>query len=200
MKGSSMWSYLFAKNDPYQELLELLRGIPVFAKLSRSDVREVERLLHHRKYEPGAVIFKSGDTGLGMYIIISGAVTISLEDDDGSRELVRLGVGTFFGEVSLADASDRTATARAVGNTECLGFFRPELLRLIEQRPALAAKILLPIAEVLGTRLRDANQKNLEYDKLLAAESTKRSVLEEELAKLDQRVPLQSVSGAVGTV
>lgn len=154
----SMWKNIFIKRNPDSELLDMLRQIPIFSAMSSREVKEVQRLLYHRKYRNGEFVFKEGDPGIGMYIVVEGEVRIVLHRDDKDHEITRLRRGEFFGEISLADASDRTASAIASADTELVGFFRPELLRLLDIKSAIAAKVLLKIAEVLGERLRFANR------------------------------------------
>ena len=105
-------------------------------------------------------MFHQGDPGLGMYIIQEGAVSIVIAENDGEqKELAGLSEGDFFGELGLLDESARSASA--VCKTDCLliGFFRPDLLELIERKPALGIKIVMKLAEIVGERLRKTDKE-----------------------------------------
>lgn len=120
----------------------------------------IEEFLHLRTYQPDEVVFNEGDPGVGMYIIIGGKVKITKKAGcESSIELVTLENGDFFGEISVIEGGPRTATARTIGKTELLGFFKSDLEELIERRPSTAVKILFQIAKILGERLRATDEE-----------------------------------------
>jgi CRP/FNR family transcriptional regulator, cyclic AMP receptor protein len=140
-------------NKPSEESsgLDLLATVPIFADLSRSELRNVERILYRRVYEAGERIFLQGDPGVGMYIIAEGRVRIDM--DPGGTVLAELDTGSFFGEVALLNEIPRTANATAIDDCTVWGFFHPELIDLLERKPRLGVKILLPLAQIAGRRL-----------------------------------------------
>ncbi|MCZ6706051.1 MAG: cyclic nucleotide-binding domain-containing protein [Bacteroidetes bacterium] len=148
---SGFWSNIFSRNPKKESTLDLLETIPVFEELNSRELQAVERILYRRTFSPGEIIFRQGDPGVGMYILGEGEVEIRSEPDQ--TVLTILGVGSFFGEVSLLNEVPRSATAAA--STECVlwGFFRPELMDLIERWPKLGVKILLHLAQIAGKRL-----------------------------------------------
>ena len=148
---SGFWSNIFSRNPKKESTLDLLETIPVFEELNSRELQAVERILYRRTFSPGEIIFRQGDPGVGMYILGEGEVEIRSEPDQ--TVLTTLRVGSFFGEVSLLNEVPRSATAAA--STECVlwGFFRPELMDLIERWPKLGVKILLHLAQIAGKRL-----------------------------------------------
>jgi len=131
--------------------LDLLSSVPIFASLSRRELRNVERILYRRTYEAGETIFMQGDPGVGMYIITDGRVRIDMGPE--KTVLAELDPGAFFGEVALLNEIPRTASATAMGSCTLWGFFHPELIDLLERKPRLGVKILLPLAQIAGKRL-----------------------------------------------
>ena len=59
-----------------------------------------------------------------------------------------------FGDVGLLDSSPRTATVRATRDSNVIGFFRPELLELMNSNPRLASKIIFKLGQILTARFR----------------------------------------------
>jgi CRP-like cAMP-binding protein len=148
---SGFWSNIFSRTEQAVSTSELLGRVPIFSDLNESELKAVEWILYRRSFSPGELIFHQGDPGVGMYIVAEGEVEIRSEPDE--KVLTTLGAGAFFGEVSLLNEVPRSATARA--KTACVlwGFFRPELMDLIERKPRLGVKILLPLAQIAGRRL-----------------------------------------------
>jgi CRP-like cAMP-binding protein len=155
---NSLWSNIFKNKktgppDPKQ----ILGEIPIFNDLTRGDLKEIERIVHVRKYEPGEFVFREGEIGAGLFVIAEGSIDILLDErgeDRAEKRLAALDKGDFFGELSLLDDERRSATAKAAESSVLIGFFRPDLLDLIERNPRLGSKVLMNVARVIGERLR----------------------------------------------
>lgn len=158
MKIDSFWGNIFAKNQ-VQDIVSILKQIPLFKGITYMDLVKLSKFLHLRKYGQNEIIFFEKEPGAGLYIVKSGQVKIFIKSLEGEeRELVKLGSGTFFGEVALIDEAPRSASAICMEDTELLGFFRPDLMTLLDRDPRLSSKILWQLALVVGQRLRDTNK------------------------------------------
>ncbi|MDZ7331418.1 MAG: cyclic nucleotide-binding domain-containing protein [candidate division KSB1 bacterium] len=158
---SSYWNNIFDKNGRHKpDLDSILKKVPFFSQLKKSELREFKRILHHRHYKKGEVLFFEDEPGVGMYVIETGKIGIYKNYDDASREeLAILHSGEFLGEMALLDESPRSATAVALENSSVFGLFRPDLFNLIESKPRLGNKILLKLAQMLAERLRLSNNE-----------------------------------------
>jgi Tfp pilus assembly protein PilZ len=68
-------------------------------------------------YKDGEIIFKEGNSGDWIYVILSGSVAISKKIGGKTYDLGLLGQDDVFGEFAYFGDVERTATARAVGRT-----------------------------------------------------------------------------------
>ena len=152
---SSLWKNVLGGSDEGEE--DVLRGIPLFADLSRRELTVLQRLLHRREYVAGESVFLQGEPGLGMYIIAKGVV--SIQSEPSGRELVELSDGDFFGEIALLNEVIRTATARAKTDCLLLSLFQPDLLGLLDRNPRLGVRILLSLARLVGIRLVEVSDE-----------------------------------------
>ncbi len=112
---------------------------------------------HRRVYSPKAAIIRQGDPAGELYYIISGSVTVLLEDDKGHEiVLAYLNPGDFFGEIGLfnEDAS-RTALVRARGECEIAQIGYRKLKGLTDIYPDL----IVAMTSQLARRLRNTNRK-----------------------------------------
>lgn len=151
---------LFFVSDNESEVYALLRATPLFQELSFRELRQIESILHERAYVPNEIIFEQGEEGLGLYVVRSGRVRVSALENGREREIATLGRGQFFGELALLDGSPRSAQARAVEQSELIGFFRPDLQKLCDTNPRIAAKFSVELARWIGKRLRETIQNN----------------------------------------
>jgi CRP/FNR family transcriptional regulator len=160
MSSRSLWDNLFRRRDEREIVTTTLARVPVFKSLTRSELTLVKQMVHLRRYEAGEVVFTEGQPGTGMYVIVSGHVNVILNHRRADEiVLARLADGDFFGEMSLLDEGPRSALATTIEATELAGFFRSDLLDLIDKNARTGNKILLALAEVLGTRLRATNSE-----------------------------------------
>ena len=156
---SAMWENIFHRTDEEESETALaLRHVPVFADLSKREIRAVEKIVHSRDYKPGETVFQQGDPGLGMYIVITGQIQI-VNNADPENPVVysELNDGDFFGDLALVDDSSRSASAIANADTRLVAFFSPELKNIITRFPGLGNKILMNLAKVIAQRLRKTN-------------------------------------------
>ena len=142
--------------------MQLLQRCFLFSVLAKKDIRFLEKMVHHRKYQAQETIFNQGEVGMGFYIIKSGVVDIYVESlgqsGERKKDLVQtLKFGHFFGELALVEENEiRTATAIARTETRLVGFFRPELFEIINRSPTAGARIALRLAEIMGRRLKES--------------------------------------------
>jgi CRP/FNR family cyclic AMP-dependent transcriptional regulator len=107
-----------------------------------------------KAYEPGQVIFKEGEPGDRMFIIIQGEVEIRKRTSmDTARTLSTFKPGDVFGEMALIENKPRSAMAVATKASRMLVMNEPLFLAMIERNPDFARKMI----QVLSERLRKAN-------------------------------------------
>jgi CRP-like cAMP-binding protein len=171
-----IWSAIKVKKDKGEDIFKVLKEVPIFSDLSKKELREVEKIMYCRFYKKKEPIFRIGDPGLGMYVILKGTVEIVEEigqslpsgqqmGEDKKSRLALLKDGAFLGELALLDELPRSASAIAMEDCEILGFFRPDLMDLIKRKPKLGNKILLSLAKLIGERLRQTNKRVSELEK-----------------------------------
>ncbi|MBU4446029.1 MAG: cyclic nucleotide-binding domain-containing protein [Candidatus Marinimicrobia bacterium] len=148
------------KNKTTDDIFKALKNVPIFSELNPRELNEIEKIIHRREYKKGEPIFRMGDPGLGMYIIINGSVSIVEEDDaENATTLAVLKDGAFFGDLALLDEAPRSASAIADDHCDILGFFRPDFLDLLYRKSKLGNKILFSLSKIIGERLRRTNEQ-----------------------------------------
>lgn len=136
-----------------------LTDSPLFRNLDETERALILIIGQVRSFEGGQAIFREGDAGDGLYIVVKGSVRISKQSATGEEALAVLEPHAFFGEMALIDFAPRAADAIANEPTEL--FFIPlkELRALIETNHQIALKVLFALCEVLAQRLRETNER-----------------------------------------
>ncbi|TGN00212.1 cyclic nucleotide-binding domain-containing protein [Leptospira dzoumogneensis] len=121
--------------------------------------------------QAGQIIFREGELNNSMYIITSGTVEIFFTHKNSATRLALMKKGDFFGEMALFRAKPRTATARAVMDTEMVAVeSKQQLERYLLANPEFAAKMVRILAdrlantnELLISKLNEITTKEIEY-------------------------------------
>lgn len=133
------------------EKILLLRSVPLFEKLTGEDLAPLARLAEVEAKEPGDVVFREGDLGDALYVIVRGAVEIRRGDD----AIARLSAPNVFGEMSVLDACPRSATAVAVDGAQLLVIGSEEFYEALQER----FEVVDGVIRLLSRRLREADEK-----------------------------------------
>ena len=168
-----LWDNIFRRKNE-NDIRAALRNNILFQDLSDRELRFVEDQVHVRKYRAGEPVFRQGEIGVGMYIIVKGRIEIYVTDVDSMDEATRdvyitqLTPDDFFGELSLVeDNGRRTASAIASDETLLIGFFKPDLMEILSRNPSSGMKIVFRLAEILGRRLKETTDKVSELRRAL---------------------------------
>ena len=135
---------------------DFLASIPLFSGLDDAELQQFAALTRERQYPKGSVILFEHDPGDSLFMVREGRVKVVLVGEDG-REVILgvLGVGEYFGELSLIDDRPRSAHVIAMEDSTLLVLRREDFRRRVESNPAVAWSLLLE----LSRRLRQADEK-----------------------------------------
>ncbi|WP_372682096.1 cyclic nucleotide-binding domain-containing protein [Desulfosarcina sp.] len=97
-------------------------------------------LRHHAA--PGETIFREGEPGDAMYLIVSGSVGVSKGETHASRLIGTIGPGDFFGEMAIIADMPRSAAVTALEPTDLIVIDRKQFLASLENQPELAVAII----------------------------------------------------------
>ncbi len=119
-----------------------LRGVELFHGLTEEELHTLASRLRFAPFTAGEAMTRQGAEAHWLYIITRGAGEVIVTGEDQERRRVSLlGAGDFFGEMGLMLGIPRTATVRALEDTECYRL-DPEMFRdILHNRPEIAENI-----------------------------------------------------------
>jgi CRP-like cAMP-binding protein len=135
-----------------------LREIGLFGGLDEATLVEFVQRLPTLALEPGAVVFREGEAGRELFIVIGGEMEI-LKASKSEREarVAMLGPGDWFGEMSILDIMPRSATVRALAPSRLMRLSASDLDALYRRDVKAYSIIILNIAREMSRRLRVAD-------------------------------------------
>jgi CRP/FNR family transcriptional regulator, cyclic AMP receptor protein len=132
-----------------------LDGIEFFELMGGEDRLALVEVVDLVRLGEGETLFRAGEPGESLYLVRSGEVELSIQDNVGQKiTLDTARHGDFFGEIALLDEESRTATAVALAETELIELDRGDLLLLFGQKPDAALHMLAAMGRM--TRKADA--------------------------------------------
>jgi MFS superfamily sulfate permease-like transporter len=183
--GRALWDYgVFAGTDAAHGFVDIDRGIeraedelidselttaprpgdfPLGAltltrRMDLTELAFVRSRLTRRRYVENQVVFKQGDPGDALFIIMKGTASARMIEGGKELRLMTFAPGTVFGEMGLLERSSRSATVMADTVLECLVLDAKSLDALGDEHPGVAIKMLAGLGRELASRLRSVNR------------------------------------------
>jgi CRP/FNR family cyclic AMP-dependent transcriptional regulator len=128
-----------------QKLEPVLAAVPLFEGLSKRHLKKLAGLAEMANFMQGAKIVKEGDPGDSFYVALVGEAKVTVK----GRTVHRVLPGDHFGEISLLDGGERTATVSAETPMTLLMIQRKNFLRELEQDPEVAISLLESLARMI---------------------------------------------------
>jgi CRP/FNR family transcriptional regulator, cyclic AMP receptor protein len=125
--------------------VELLRGVPLFAGCSKSELQRLASLADELDLSEGATLIRQGERGREFIVVAEGTVRVTRN----GKTLRDLGSGDFIGEIALVADVPRTATVTATSPVRLLVVTDRAFKTVLEQMPSIATKVLQSLGERL---------------------------------------------------
>ncbi|HEY6906297.1 MAG TPA: Crp/Fnr family transcriptional regulator [Ignavibacteriaceae bacterium] len=134
----------------------VLKHVPLFSELDDSLLLKIEEAGIIRAYKKDSIIMDQMYEGTGLYIITSGTVKVTENNDQGGEIILDiLGEFDYFGEMSLIDNKNPSANVVAMEKTELFFLAREEFNKLLKENPQIGIALL----EEMTRRLRMSDSK-----------------------------------------
>ena len=142
-----------------------LAEVDLFKDYSDRELEVLGEYLETVEHSPGEAIFRQGDKGDRLCILVRGRVDIVIDLPDGKaqKKLLSLCAGTIFGEMAIIDKGPRAASVVPSTDITTHHLLESELSRLRKDYPELEHRLSMGLAKELSKRLRIANRVITEH-------------------------------------
>lgn len=118
LAADSGGAYLSAMVVAVPDLKAFLLATPFFGGLPDAGLDLLMSMLVERHFDAGAIVVAEGEPGRSMFIVKSGLLAVSKRPNAGRVvQISRLKPGDFFGEMTLIEMQNRSATVVAESAT-----------------------------------------------------------------------------------
>jgi CRP/FNR family transcriptional regulator, cyclic AMP receptor protein len=135
--------------------VELLRRIPMFAKVEPAKLKLLAFTSERVTYSEGQDLFRQGDNSDAAYIIVDGTADVVVSSPKGPLTVAQLGKNEFVGDIGILCDVPRTATVRAATPLVTLKITKELFFRMVTDFPAMGVEVM----RVLAHRLEDTTVK-----------------------------------------
>jgi hypothetical protein len=141
-------------NEEMKELIAL-KQVPLFSTLTLEQLASVDRLMVTRHFVKGETVFRKGDVGAELYVIVDGEIRVHVDHSGHEVTLARHSAGGVVGEMSVFDDQPRSAGAQATMDTTVRVLRRDRLQAIVHEHP----EVLMEFIKNLSQRLRAMDEK-----------------------------------------
>jgi CRP/FNR family cyclic AMP-dependent transcriptional regulator len=133
--------------------------------LSAGEMKLLATFSSEERFSEGSMVFREGEKGEKLYIVLDGRVRISkFIPGVGEEALAVLDRGDFFGEMALIDDKARSADAKAHdGDATVLSIDRATLNEILSMDPHASLQFLNLLCRMISRRLREINEKIVQW-------------------------------------
>ena len=127
--------------------IDLLRSVSLFWDLSDKELGYISDKMISRTFDSGSYIFLEDSDGEQCFFVVKGSVKVTRLSKDGKEViLAMMGLGDFFGEMSLLDGRSRSANIISLEKTEVLTLNREDFLEVLQNYPNIAIQLIKEMA------------------------------------------------------
>ena len=138
----------------------LLQQSALLDNFTRAEADALGQFMIRVRAKPGQVLIREGAIEDWMMIVLSGTVDVQKLSARGTpSRLAVIGSGASVGEMSMLDTAPRYATCSAIEEVEAGVLTRAAIQRVIHEHPAVGAKLLVKLTQILAQRLRNTGNQ-----------------------------------------
>ncbi len=138
---------------------DVLAQVSFFSNIDRSTLKLIAFTSERLTYAPGDLMLRQGDVGTNAFVILDGAVEITVNAVGGEMRVAELGSGEMIGELALLCEVPRTANVKAVTRVEALSISKDIFTKVVLQNSAMATELSRLIASRLISVLRAQSKR-----------------------------------------
>jgi len=137
------------------KIMTFLQQVPLFRAFRQDDLQKISDVVKMQSIKKGNTLFRKGEQGTALYLIVSGKIKISVTSRLGDEVILSiLSNGELFGDMALLDGMTRSADAVAVEDSQLYVLYQDDFIAIL-MKSSTAIKALF---STLCARLRKTDK------------------------------------------
>lgn len=125
---------------------EVLRRVPLFAKIEPAKLKLLAFTSEHLQFLPGEAICRQGEPGDAAYVVLEGEADVVVESEQGPLKVASLGKHDIVGEIAILCNVPRTASVIATKPLTALRISKDGFFNLVTQFPQVGLEVMQELA------------------------------------------------------
>jgi CRP/FNR family transcriptional regulator, cyclic AMP receptor protein len=135
---------------------EMLRNVPLFSSLTDGELKDLAAIAARKRFPRDEMVIMQGEEGGSFFLILAGKVKVIINSPQGREiTLAILSRDDFFGEMSLIDGRNRSASVMTITETEVMTIIERDFETYLRRFPEVSIKLL----KIFIGRLRRADRQ-----------------------------------------
>jgi CRP/FNR family transcriptional regulator, cyclic AMP receptor protein len=145
-------------------MMQKLVQIPICKGLTEAEAEQIISISEEQAAARAKPIFREGDAGDGVYVVLEGTVEVTKRDSQGKEQsIAKLSDGSVVGEMSLVSGdAARSASVTATSDARLLKISSSRFQALLQKDNVAALKMVNNLAQVMSRRMLLMNEKLVE--------------------------------------
>jgi CRP/FNR family cyclic AMP-dependent transcriptional regulator len=132
-----------------QKDVEVLRSIPLFAKIEPAKLKLLAFTSEHLEFAEGDTLCRQGEAGDAAFIVLEGQADVLVENPGGAVKVATIHRNDIVGEIAILCDVPRTATVQATTRLVALRVSKDGFFNLVTQFPQVAVEVMHELASRL---------------------------------------------------
>jgi len=175
----------------------ILESISIFSDTCPEDLNKIASEMKRKEFRKDELIFREGDPGDELYVVVKGGVSIYIVDKEGKEVVLSdIMAGSFFGEMSIIEQAPRSANCRVIEDSVFLVMHADDFMRITRTMPECAVNIMNKMLSITVKRLMNVGAFVTQMVQW-GAESRKRAITDPATGLFNRRYLEESFEGLV---
>ncbi len=132
-----------------QQDVEVLRKVPLFAKIESAKLKLLAFTSEHLEFVPGQPLCRQGEAGDAAFVVLEGSADVFVASDQGPMTVATIGKHDIVGEIAILCDVPRTATVQATTPLVALRISKDGFFNLVTQFPTVGVQVMQELAQRL---------------------------------------------------
>ena len=138
---------------------EIPSNLRLFAGLTPEELQVVAARVDWTEREPGTVLFREGDAGDSLFLVVAGAVEVTTRiAENVETTLLTLRAGGVFGELALVTGEARSGTAKVTEKATLVALRTDAFAQVVQEHPGIGVKVMKALLAIVGSRLNTTTE------------------------------------------